>query len=932
MTYNEGRPSLLGREGVRLVVLRLRVVAVVVGMVVAGLGVLGVASPASATEALDGPVTLPLSDARDVVVDHTHHVLYVAGGADDDHVAVVSPDGQTISQIEGVSHVRQLALSGDGSTLYVSTVSSGVYAIDTKTHVVTLAVGACAHSMAAVGDRLWIAAAGPGCQDYDNELMVYDPGSQTLTQPFADGPHDYPLPDLEAVPGQPYLLVGAGGTTVIDTDTPNVVAQRNDVSVNQQGDLFDGGGTTWVTQGGARFSLPDLTPVGTEPLPDGYPTILAGNASYLVVSGQGLGLVDRSNGQLLRRISLGSSRVIGIAGFVFLDGTLDVVAVSPTSAELFTDTTPSAGAPDLTVSVTDPVALHAATISGTLTDQGSPVAGATVHVADESGTELGSAVTDGTGAWNLTHTYTQIRVEEVQAESDPVPGHKRAYAFEQFTVQQPTIAVTAPTSVAPHQTIDMQGTVTSVGDPVTDSGIEWAMWCGYGGVGPTDQGTVTTDRSGHFALTVDPGTCVSVRVSFGWGLSGIYPGYPGFQAPAHVDVLIPWKVAQLSIDVPSEEWAGDTVETTVTDTLDGEPQVGVPLRLTLTGPGCCTTQDLSGTTDAQGQVLVEIATTGAGWYELDGRADTTTDTITVSANGNTLARSVTTVLTASASPSQVEVGDQVSVSGDITREHGPISGVTLRLVAVDDSDGSTHREQTTTTDAQGDYVFHDNPTKAGGTTYEVLFDGDEALYPSSTPAYAFSSVSVHQSQITLTSDRTTYAAGAVAKIHLDLTDTPDRQVVLFWNDLTSGAHGTLFDGVLPAGGIDLPLTMRTNIRVGASTNASSTQTGTNATLDLDVRLGLTTRVLRPRAARPQVQAHATPHRAGACVRFEVQRRVSTGWMPQTRTSCRKLSASGTASWRVPKHYRNGRYRVSSVFAGDAVNLASTSPWVRFQIR
>ena len=908
--------------------------AVVVGSCVV---TAGVASPAAATQALTDPVSLPLTDVTDAVADPTHQVLYVSGAPGDHDNAVVSPDGQTIDQIPVIG-ARRLALSPDGATLYAA-VPDGIETIDTATYDAHLvAGGTCIRELAVVGDLLWYLADG-GCDDQDAQLDVYDPTTEQVT--FKDSLGSFDNGRLEAVPGHHELLVGSShGATVIHTDGPTVGTIRPDLPLDRLHDVFVDGGATLLSQTGTAYSLPDLTPTGHVGLPGGFDFLFGGEDQYLLGGGQqGLGLFDRSTMSLLRTISIGGSAPPDrVDRELFVDGTFDVLAVDSGHAQLYVDTTPAAPAPDLTETVTDPVALHAATISGTLTDQGMPLDGVTVRVVDENGQPIGTAVTDPQGAWSLTHTYSAIGFQVVQAESDPVSGHKRAYSRLVFEVQQPGFDLTAPASVAPHELIDVQGRARSVDDPVANSTVDWAAYCGNRS--PFDTGQRPTGADGTFTLSVDPGDCVHVRVALSWGT-----GTTARFDDAHVDVLVTWKVAQLSLDLPGPVYVGDTVSGSVTDVLDGSPLAGVPVTVTVQGPGLGVDGlDLSGTTDAQGKVPVEFTPTLPGDYSVGGISDSTSDTITIATNGAVYAQDIATSITATAAPTELKIGDGVAVSGDITRAHGPIDGVSLRLVAIDNGLNASRRELHTTTDDQGHFVFHDTPGAIGSTTYQVSFDGEGALYPPSSTS-ALVAVAIHHSQVTITTDHPSYDAGDIATIHIDLSDSPDRTVMVGWlPDGTTANGGLLFNGSLPEGGLTLHRQIRFDQTFVAITNDTTSQVSDRDSVSVTARLGLTTQLLDPvrRTShgvavyrvpmRPTVRAHAFPARAGACVRFLVERRGADGWSRSRLTGCHDLDTRGRATWRYDREPHSGSYRVRTLFDGDARHDASRSVWSRFRLR
>jgi hypothetical protein len=88
-----------------------------------------------------------------------------------------------------------------------------------------------------------------------------------------------------------------------------------------------------------------------------------------------------------------------------------------------------------------------------------------------------------------------------------------------------------------------------------------------------------------------------------------------------------------------------------------------------------------------------------------------------------------------------------------------------------------------------------------------------------------------------------------------------------------------------------------------------------------------------RSSDPAFNARTTPPRPGTCLRFEVQKKTSGGWRTTATSACRTLDDAGRTRWRFDgRRQTKVGYRVRTRFAGDELNLASTSPWALFRFR
>ncbi len=197
--------------------------------------------------------------------------------------------------------------------------------------------------------------------------------------------------------------------------------------------------------------------------------------------------------------------------------------------------------------------------------------------------------------------------------------------------------------------------------------------------------------------------------------------------------------------------------------------------------------------------------------------------------------------------------------------------------------------------------------------------------------------------LTLRTDRSSYTAGQVATFFLDIDDPASREVQLV-EVRPNGSGLILFQGDLPAGGLEVKRRMSTTYRYRVHAMYAPPHHAVELIRTVGVRLGLATTALSPlrrdgtvavysRSTDPVFRTTSSPARTGACMRQEVQRRVDGGWRAVATSTCRLQDSAGVSQWRFTAGRTPGRlYRVRSAFAGDSRNLATRGPWTAFRFR
>jgi hypothetical protein len=490
------------------------------------------------------------------------------------------------------------------------------------------------------------------------------------------------------------------------------------------------------------------------------------------------------------------------------------------------------------------------------------------------------------------------------------------------------LTLDGPSTADPNQTVHMTGTMTIEGAPAADQKVGWFLYCFQGeSLGTPNQGTVTTDASGHYSFDADPGRCADVEVN-------AYHDRDDSTESVGLDTRIDvgWHVYEVHLGQAQPIYAGSHYDTQATVTLDGEPAPGVPVALTI-HPTSQIGQDLTETTDDAGQVPISFDTPSIGNYFVEAEVQGTPTILGDDDFQNLQANKMPTSLTVQTDVDHTTVGQTVTVSGTLTHPQGDSGGETVTLFARDLPAGN-ERSATTVVDPNGHYGFHDVPQAGGTTTYVVGFNptgSQEGADSVSTTV----DVAKLTSAPTLTVDQRVYDPGDVAHVHVDLGYAG----AFTLTGTVGGTPHVIYDGSTDADGrdIDVPMTYTESFQViapGDNVHTAASTAPTTRHVRMLLRAYPTDR-RKPaeflQHGRARLSAQETPARQGTCLRFAFQRRTSSGWRDLGKAECRTAKVYGTATYRFTRRHRVGVvYRYRATFTGDDRNLTAHTEWVRFR--
>jgi hypothetical protein len=162
----------------------------------------GTLVPLAAPAAADtGPVALGMSSFARIVADEARGHLFLSPGRSGSGVVVTDLNGAHVAKIDGLPAATGMALTPDGSSLWVALPGVGeLKQIDTATLAVTKTIavpaGQCPGDVAVVGDRL---VYGHSCNQYGPEGGVYggigvvDAGTGAALGGATGGPYYRPV-------------------------------------------------------------------------------------------------------------------------------------------------------------------------------------------------------------------------------------------------------------------------------------------------------------------------------------------------------------------------------------------------------------------------------------------------------------------------------------------------------------------------------------------------------------------------------------------------------------------------------------------------------------------------------------------------------------------------------------------------------------------
>lgn len=583
-------------------------------------------------------------------------------------------------------------------------------------------------------------------------------------------------------------------------------------------------------------------------------------------------------------------------------------------------------------------------LEGTVTENGAPVAGASVNLTqlNPSAASIGTVVTDAAGHWTYRFTppvaassYTLL-ANYVGATGTfkgstnfPVSKHPTTLTFSNIGLRQT------------HEQISFDVLLSADGAGLADRVVHWDLQCwrqpdgsGAASVYPNVMDS-TTSTAGTFTVTYDQEFPCAEYALIAW--------WDGDQDYQHVKDWATeptaWHRAALKLHAPTSAFVNDELDTSVTVLVDGAPASNRTVHIRYFAPSATGPTYLDVVSGPDGVAAIPIKAAEPSNWNIYASMDATDDTMAAERSVTVPVSRVETDLNVSPIVSSVLIGKPVTIRGSLTRADGRNAGVAVVVQAT--VSGVEHRYQTPT-DSDGTFEFVHTPNAAGSVIYDVYVPGDDRYIYTNHPAQTVT-VQPYNPAVTLTANKTSYAAGETATFRVNITKTDSRRVRVTAQE-AGGSAKVLYDGNVPSTGLTLNRTMWRNTTIVASHPADSRSTAAKATLKRSVRLGLATKALNPLrrvgayavyrpSADPTLLTSARPVRSGLCVRMTVQKYKDAAWRTVATSTCRTTNAYGKARWTLTRSHPSGtRFRIAARFAGDTTNAAGTGPWTYVRFR
>ena len=708
------------------------------------------AGPASADSP---PVPLSGTGFVDLVADERHGQLFLSSGSSGTGVRVTDLQGGAGRTIDGLAGAHGMALTPDGSSLWVALPSAGALKeVDTTTLAVTqtigLPTGHCPGDVAVVGTRL---VYGHSCNTYGGSgsyggLGVVDAATGRAYGGVTSGPFYRPVVATGPA-GQVYAAdsgLSPTGLHLYDVTAaePVLVAARSQVCSNLRDLSAAPDGSRVVTACGSpyqhsiwssnKLELMGTYPSGPYPLAGAWSadgeTFVAGlDSSYepdVYVYRQGLNaparIVDFGANALLRprglAVSADGLRVWAVTGDVYGGGLAVRVLDVPSSdtATVTLSASPSAMYPGSSTTVRGRLATVA----------GAPLADQVLHVTrvatGGSPVTLPDVTTDAFGSFSLVDT----------------PPASGTYVYE---VSRDADAARASTSVL---VWPVEGTLllslargTSGGTPVSGTAQLY-----YSGTDSTAGLTVSLVRTGMGMRVELPAVVTDARGratfsdaapagDFTYTATVAANGiHPAVTATASTTVLTATKLTAVAADTVA---AGTPVTVSGVLVEPSGPVAGGTVTVSRSGCGTAWSASIATSPDGRyavtdGAPPVGTCTYRASYAGGSGYASST-------ASATTTVTLVPTTLGVE-TPAPTVAGSPVVVRGALTGGGSPVTGATVSVTRAGCS--TTGWQASAVTNANGSWSVTDPAAPAGTCNYGVSYAG------SSTRAAATSSASV----------------------------------------------------------------------------------------------------------------------------------------------------------------------------------------------
>jgi YVTN family beta-propeller protein len=724
----------------------------------------GVASPAAAV-------------GTETPLDGVAGVGDVAAGAGKvfvaalDRVVVADSAGAVTDAVTGLPGAVGLALSADGSRLYVALSDSAEVAeIDTGTLGITrrisLAQYPCPTHLSLAGDRLWV---GYGCYgQWSGGVVTLDVSAASPTVTSVVG-SSYGAPVVAAAVG--VLAAGSTGLSPASFDVYSVDGASATLRGTITGDASNLGdlaitpdGATVVAASGYPYmhvaydtgTLAEVRRYGDPSTFWGYPNAVAisPDGTYLAAGRNGsprLSVHRVADGATLSQADSTAGDLVARA-VTFLGSDVFGVLNDWQAGKFYLWRVAGATLPTSTITLTPPAsatALEPLTITGRLSFSDGTAPGAqqlavTRTLPDDTKATLAPVTTAADGTFSVTDTPPVGGSVRYDVAWDGDAAHRGSSDSVTVSVakRSPTLTLTGPTTGEAGKRLRLSGALTLDGHapspPATLAVYRTIYNNRLGGV--TDRlADVVTDSRGGFRFSDTPAQGGRYVYEVRWEGSEVYEA-----ASADHEVSVTSTASQLTASVQQPAYAGEPFWVAGGVSFDVGSCVGLmTIRVTRqVGSGPAERlPDL--TTDAACSFRFDdkLALPGAVYYTLTWNGDASHQGASTTVSG--IVQKQPSYVQAAAEDTYLRSNQKPVISGVVAGSRtGPL-GIALTLIVTrTNPDGSTVRLRDVTTATNGTFSFRDSlptvdPSTFPAFTYEISWLGNATYEGSSASVVVY---------------------------------------------------------------------------------------------------------------------------------------------------------------------------------------------------
>jgi hypothetical protein len=354
---------------------------------------------------------------------------------------------------------------------------------------------------------------------------------------------------------------------------------------------------------------------------------------------------------------------------------------------------------------------------------------------------------------------------------------------------------------------------------------------------------------------------------------------------------------------------------------------------------------------AGGGTVTLNATTGAdGSFSVQDTIGTTAQTYTVTYSGDAShyekSRTITvtpvkvpTAFALTAPTTTLKRGTTYSLAGSLKGAGVGIAGATVTLVRTDLRGSKTIYVKTS---SSGKFVVKDTPTIGGAVTWRATWPGT-ARYATPKPGTRTINVARTSTSLSITTNATSYAYGATARITVHLGTTyNNRTVSVFARKTITGKTTLIKTATVGSTGnlvLSVPVTSKTLYSVKFAGDYRYLPAADSRTVNVRSKVVVTLSGAYGRSGSTYlyrvgenvpVTVTVWPKREGPCVSLVAQRQSGSSWVTTATLSCAPLSAISTTYATLYTNGASGNGRIMASIGSDAYASAGSSPWVYFR--